>query len=496
MTLWFAVVFGLMTAAAIFAVLWPLGRREAGPDGTDLAVYRDQLDEIGRDQAAGLIGEVEAEAARVEVSRRLIAAADAADAATKSAAQPASSSAKAVLWRRRLTALAGLILVPAGATLLYSVLGSPQMPGEPLAARLQAVHQDRSIQSLIAQVEKHLELNPNDARGYEVVAPVYLRMGRFDDAVRARRKLLQIAGESADRQADLGEALAAANNGIVTVEAKTAFERALTLDPKDLKARFFIGMAAEQDGDRHKAAAIWTAMLKDAPAGASWVPMVSAALTRVGGTPPAIASAPSAGMPGPSAADVAAANGMSEQDRGAMIRGMVAQLADKLKQDGSDVAGWLRLVRSYRVLGEPDKAEAAIADAKKALASDPDKLRQLAEGTGAPATAAPPAAPAPVAAAPVAPQPGPSAADVAAANGMSEQDRSAMIHAMVARLADKLKADGSDLAGWQRLLRAYMVLGEPDKARTAAGDAKKALASDPEKLRQIDDTIKSMGLEG
>ena len=374
MTLWFA--FALMTGAAIFAVLWPLGRRGTTPGGSDLAVYRDQLDEITRDRAAGLIGEAEAEAAKVEVSRRLIAAADAAEAQT-------DESGRSPLWRRRLTALAGLVLVPIGATALYMALGSPQMPGQPLAGRLQAVHQDRSIQSLIAQVEKHLERNPNDARGYEVVAPVYLRLGRFADAVNARRKLLQLAGETAERQADLGEALAAAGKGIVTVEAKTAFERALALDPNDLKAKFFIGVAAEQDGDRHKAAAIWTGMLKDAPAGAPWVPMVREALTRVGGTPPAMASAPAVppitGAPGPSAADVAAAGGMSEKDRGDMVRDMVARLAGTLKEDGNDPAGWQRLLRAYMVLGERDKAQTAAADAKKALASDPDKLRQIGE---------------------------------------------------------------------------------------------------------------------
>ena len=281
--------------------------------------------------------------------------------------------------------MAGLVLLPIGATALYVALGSPQMPGEPLAARLQAVHQDRSLQSLVSQVEAHLERNPNDARGYEVVAPVYLRLGRFDDAVRARRKLLALSGENAERQADLGEALTAASNGIITAEAKTAFDRALELDPNDLKAMFFVGLAAEQDGDRHKAAAIWTDMLKDAPADAPWVPMVSAALTRVGGTPPKMAAVPTApsvaaptpGAPGPSAADVAAAQGMSEKDRGDMIRGMVARLAGKLKEDGSDLAGWQRLLRAYMVLGERDKAQSAAGDAKKALANDPDKLRQI-----------------------------------------------------------------------------------------------------------------------
>jgi cytochrome c-type biogenesis protein CcmH len=362
MTLW--LVFALMTAAAIFAVLWPLSRRARAPGGSDVAVYRDQLDEIGRDRAAGLIGESEAEAARVEVSRRLIAAADAAAADT-------NAGAGSPLLRRRVTAVAALVLLPIGATALYMALGSPRLPGEPLAARLDAVHQDKSIASLIGQVEAHLEKNPDDARGYEVLAPVYLRLGRFDDAVNALRKILALKGETAERQADLGEALVAAANGIVTTDAKAAFDRALALDANDVKAKFYDGVAAEQDGNRDKAADIWRGLLAQAPAGAPWIASVNKALAHIG------KAAPAAAAPGPSAADLAAASSMSEQDRNAMIRGMVAQLADRLKENGNDIAGWQRLLRAYMVLGERDKAHAAAADAKRALASDPDKLRQI-----------------------------------------------------------------------------------------------------------------------
>jgi len=365
MSLW--LLFALMTAAAMFAVLWPLSQAAGKPGGSEAEVYRDQLDEIARDRAAGLIGEAEADAARVEVSRRLIAAADAAE-----AEKPASDSS--AVWRRRATAAAGLLLLPIGAAALYLVLGSPQLPGEPLAERMRAAPQDRSFESMIAQVEAHLERNPDDARGYDVIAPVYLRLGRFADAVNARRKLLVLSGETAERQADLGEALTAAGNGIVSNEAKAAFERALALDPADLKARFFIGVAAEQDGDRVKAAEIWRGMLAAAPAGAAWVPMVSEALARVGGAPP-----PDVSKPGPSAEDMAAASGMNEKDRSEMIRGMVARLADRLKENGNDIEGWQRLLRAYMVLGERDKAKLAAADARRALASDPDKVRAIDE---------------------------------------------------------------------------------------------------------------------
>jgi len=220
MALWF--VFALMTAAAVFAVLWPLGRASDAQAGSDLAVYRDQLEELDRDHAAGLIGETEAQAARVEISRRLITAADVAEFAHS---LPIGSS----LWRRRAIAVAAVVLLPLVAVALYFTLGSPESPSQPLEARQRAVHEDRSIANLVSQVEAHLERNPDDARGYEVLAPVYLRLGRFDSAVNARRKLLALSGENAERQSDLGETLAAAANGIVTAEAKAAFASAVTM---------------------------------------------------------------------------------------------------------------------------------------------------------------------------------------------------------------------------------------------------------------------------
>src|SRR3954465_8920465 len=176
MTLW--LLFGLMTAAAIFAVLWPLGGVRAPQiAGNDVEVYRDQLDEIARDRAAGLIGEAEAEAARVEVSRRLIAAADAGH------GDPGVPGGR---LRRRVAALAALIAVPLIGAGLYLTLGSPELPGQPLANRDATPLQERPLDRLVANVESHLEKNPEDGRGWEVVGPVYMRMGRFDDAVKAR----------------------------------------------------------------------------------------------------------------------------------------------------------------------------------------------------------------------------------------------------------------------------------------------------------------------
>src|SRR5262249_20138574 len=160
---------------------------------------------------------------------------------------------------------------------------------------------------------------------------------------------IDLNGETAERRADLGEALVAAANGIVTADAKTAFERAPALDARHLKARFFVGLWAQQDGQRDKAAGARRGVLDGAAAGAPWVPTVRRALAELE-TP---------AQPGPNAQDVAAASQMSEAQRNDMVRGMVANLAARLAQDGSDVDGWLRLLRAYMVLGERDKAQAA-----------------------------------------------------------------------------------------------------------------------------------------
>jgi cytochrome c-type biogenesis protein CcmH len=364
MMLWLLI--GLMTAAATFAVLWPLSRRDAAaPSGNDVAVYRDQLDEIERDRAVGLIPEAEAEAARIEVSRRILTAGDAD--ALKVAPSAASGD-----WRRRAAAVVALIALPFGAGLTYLALGSPYLPGQPIAERRAAPHPNTSLASMVAQVETHLEGNPKDGRGWEVIAPVYMRIGRYNDAVRARRNALELNGETAARLADFGEAMVAAANGVVTADAKIAFERAAGTDPTDVKARYFLGVAAEQDGRGKDAADIWRGMLKDAPANAPWIGLVREALARVD-------PSPVAGASGPTAADVEAAGNLTAEQRNDMIRGMVARLADRLKTDGKDIDGWLRLVRAYMVLGDRDQARAAVGEARQALAGEPDKVRRLDE---------------------------------------------------------------------------------------------------------------------
>ncbi|MGH6717259.1 MAG: c-type cytochrome biogenesis protein CcmI, partial [Bradyrhizobium sp.] len=329
-------------------------------EGSEASIYKDQLAEVDRDRAAGLIAAPEAEAARVEISRRLLAAAD------QEHGRPAMQSNPRL---RRSTAVLALVGLPVLSLAVYLPLGSPRLPDFPLAARNRPPEGQR-IDSLVAQVEDHLAKDPTDGRGWSVLAPVLLRLGRFDDAVRAYRNSITYSGETAAARANLGVAIVAAAGGVVTDDAKAQFKRALALKADEPRASYFVGLAAEQDGRKADAASIWRAMLDKAPAKAPWRPLVQQALARVGGGLGPTLSAPT----------MRAAQNMTAANRDAMIHGMVARLAGQLKQNGNDVQGWLRLVRAYMVMGDRAKAKSALADAREAVAKDPERLKQLNEG--------------------------------------------------------------------------------------------------------------------
>jgi cytochrome c-type biogenesis protein CcmH len=355
MALWF--VLALMTVVAAFAVLWPLSRvPRAAAAGRETLIYKDQLSEIERDRAAGLIPAEAAEAARVEVSRRLLSSATHED-----GLEPISRPGL-----RRAVAVIALLVLPLLSGAMYLWRGSPSLPSFPLAARPSVAPASASLDTLVAQVETHLEKNPTDGRGWQVLAPVLLKLGRHADAVRAYRNSIAYNGENAVRRADLGEAIAAASGGIVTAEARSEFERALALDPAEAKARYFSAVAAQQDGDAARASAIWRDMLKSGPADAPWRKLVETALAQSGAVGPEL-----------SGDTIAAARDMNEAERAEMVGGMVERLAQRLRANGDDIDGWVRLVRAYMVMGQSEKAKQAAADARQAIAGNPDRLRVL-----------------------------------------------------------------------------------------------------------------------
>jgi cytochrome c-type biogenesis protein CcmH len=357
------VVFAFMTGAAVLAVLWPLGRRPASVEGAavDRAFYDAELASIARDRETGLISETEAEAARTEAARRLLAA-------VPLSASPKTTSRTSI----RVAAVSGVLFVPLIALGLYAGLGSPDYPDQPLEARLKAPPGQMDVQLAVAKIEKHLAENPDDAQGWQLLAPVYMRLGRPTDGANAFRNLIRLQGPSAPRLGAYGEALVYAANGQVTVEAREIFERAVAADPSFTQARFFLALAAEQDGANDKAIKAYQDLVAETP-DAPWAPMVRERIAALGGS----VSAAEPKMPAPSEAGAAAVANLAPEQRDAAIRSMVENLSARLSSQGGDVESWSRLVRAYTVLREPEKAQRALVDGRKALASDAAALQQL-----------------------------------------------------------------------------------------------------------------------
>lgn len=368
MLLW--IIIALLTAAAILAVLVPLSQAPAADDADARAarVYHDQLEELERDKADGRISAGEAEAARAEIARRLLAA------DSKARSRSERRDGHGGVGPRRLTAVLALLGIPILALSSYLGLGSPTLPGAPLAARLSAPIAPDDIETMIAKVEEHLVRQPEDGRGWDVIAPIFLRIGRLEEAEQAYRSAIRLLGPSAARQTGLGEAMVASEGGIVTAEAREAFEAAQALDSVAPAPRFYLALAAEQEGKTQAAATAWRALLADTSSESPWRGPIEQALARV---------ATDAGPTGPSEEEIAAGAEMNATDREAMVEDMVTRLATRLRDQPQDVEGWLRLIRSYVVLG---RTEAAAEAARSALdgvaASDRPKVEALIADLG------------------------------------------------------------------------------------------------------------------
>lgn len=371
MLLW--VVFALLTAAVLAAVLAPLARSRhdevAGPAelGTQ-NVYRDQLHEIEADRSRGVLGSEEAEAARLEISRRLLASAGRSErTGPETPAAPAHS-------RHANIALVTAAAVPVLALSLYLLHGSPGMPASPFAARTDAAVEQAALASVIAQVEARLRQDPEQGKGWEALAPVYLKLGRFRDAADAYANATRLNGDTVPLLAGRAEAAMLASDGVVTEEARAAYEKILKLEPGRVEPRFWLAMAKEQDGKLADALADYRGLLAAAPADAVYrqplamrIQEVTARIAAIEGGAPA----------GPSESDMAAAAKLSPEQRSQMIAQMVDGLAQRLKTNGRDLPGWLRLLNAYAVLDRKDEARAALADARRNFDGDAGALAEL-----------------------------------------------------------------------------------------------------------------------
>lgn len=350
-------VFALLTGAAVMSVLAPLARkaRASDPAASDVAFFKEQIREIERESVEGRLAPEDGETAKLEAARRLLRV-------------RSSRNGAAVASRRNATiaALAAIVLIPSLSLFLYSRLGHANMPDAPLQARRAPPRLD--VAGAVARIEAHLAAHPDDGRGFEVLAPVYLSEGRTADAVHAFSEALRLLGATAQRHASLGEARVLLAGGAVSAEARRDFEAALALDPSLRTARYYLGVAAAQTGEREKAVDIWSKLLSEAPPGAPWSERLRVQLEQLQGAPRA---APQASEQG---AQIAA---LPAGEREAVIRSMVDRLKGKLEKHGDDVEGWLKLIRAYSVLAEADKARSALAGARKALVNNKEGLARI-----------------------------------------------------------------------------------------------------------------------
>lgn len=374
MLLWLG--FAVMTAAVVAVLLRPLWRTEAealAPAEADLAVYRDQLNEIEADRDRGLIGATEAEGARTEVARRILAHAP--------AAGGASATETALGPRAQVLTLATAAIVPLASVALYLWLGSPSAPDSPLAQRRAVPVEQATVAELVGKVETRLAQKPDDVEGWKVIAPVYMRLGRYDDAANAFARVITLQGESVAMLNGFAEASVMANNGVVTDPARKAFARVLDLDPARTDAAFGLALAKEQSGDLASALTDYRNLLAGAPADATWKPAleqrIKALDDRLAGRPEAPAPSPDSAPPQGAPAGAPDVSKMSPEEREKFITSMVDGLAQRLKSDGKDLAGWLKLIRAYAVLGRGTDASTAVADARRNLSGDDRALGEI-----------------------------------------------------------------------------------------------------------------------
>lgn len=391
--LWVAAA--VLTAVTLALLLIPLVRRR---DGTalgrsdyDLSVYRDQLAEVDRDLERGVLGADQADAARLEIKRRILAAD--ADVGGGGDAAPPKLAHRAIV-----AAIA--VAVPAVAVAVYLDLGSPSTPDLPFAERPASPARSApamagggapagSMDDAVARLRQRLESEPGNVEGWMLLGRSYMTMERPAEAAEAFRKAVD-GGAGPTASAFFAEALVISHGGGVTEEAAQAFEIALADNPLNPKARYYLAMARAQRGDLKGALDGWIDLVALSPSDAPWLDLVRGHIARAAGelgvdlaslrpsaearalasqvpktmptaqTPAPAVRAPAAGAaPGPTRADMEAAAQMSDSERGEMIRSMVERLAARLEEEPDDRDGWLRLARAYEVLGETEKAAEA-----------------------------------------------------------------------------------------------------------------------------------------
>ncbi len=354
------IIFALLVGIAALTALWPLSRTPLLKSDADRLVYEASVLAIAADVSRGLLSKAEADYAKATAARAFL---------SKSAiADTVPSGTASGLLRKKMMSVFIVLVFPFASFGLYSKLGAGDVTS--MAAVSPGAETQMDLPAALKKIEDHLREHPEDGAGYEVIAPVYTRLGRFSDAASAYLAANRLLGETPERLANYAEALILIQNGKVTDDAEKALKAAVLAEPFHPKANFYLGLEAEQAGDKPKAKSIWTSLLQNSPADAAWRADVEAHLAAIDGDP--------ANQP------TSASNAIPQADA-PMIRGMVEGLAAKLEQNPNQLEGWLRLIRSYVVLKDIDKAKITLEKAKAHFASDATaslQIQQLALSLG------------------------------------------------------------------------------------------------------------------
>jgi cytochrome c-type biogenesis protein CcmH len=335
----------------------------AGGGSAPDAHFRLQLRAIEADLAAGEMGAAEAASARAELAREVLRQ------RRDEAPRPAHP-----LPRLALPLAIAATLVVGFAT--YAYLGRPNLPDRPFATRSAGMADNLTVDQAIKMVEARLAADPNDVRGWKVIAPIYMQTGRFTDAEHAFREILRLAPPTADAETGLAEALMEQNGGQATGEAADWLHKAMALDPKAVRPRFYLAAEALREKHYGDAVSQWQALIALGKAGDGWLPAARAGLKA--------AEAGAAGKPLPDGFAGAPGASAAAGPQPAEIRKMVSGLADRLARQGGSIAEWTQLVRSEIVLGDMAKAQSAYDAARKAYpeAMDRADLDALAAQAG------------------------------------------------------------------------------------------------------------------
>lgn len=405
MTIW--IVLGALTALVAGYVLWPILRNARSADADtnedrladmdedelqrDLAVYRDQLAEIGRDIERGVLTEGQADAARTEVQRRILATDQ------RIAKRHQSGEAANRVSRLRPAVAIFTLLLFAGGVGLYLDLGRPDLRDRPIASRTDEImaarqasdndaNRNAALNRAVQDLSNRLLENPDDLKGWELLGASLMALGRPEEAQTAYLEAVKQSGRDGDYLAMYAESVIRTNNGQVNTIARGALEEAAKSGSTDPRIQYFLGLADAQNGNVAAAVDRWIALVNGAPSDAGWLPMVLARIEeaalaqgiditgRITVTPPMASNAPG----GPSREDMEAAAEMTPEERQEMILGMVSQLADKLAENPQDPEGWARLMRAYMVIGQPDQAKQAYDTARQEFAGDTTLLTRFA----------------------------------------------------------------------------------------------------------------------